>query len=148
MKFGKYYEGKMKYYNKEDCLTYKLYKKKLKYIITHFARDIESLNFIIIDDIDTYKLPNCCICQEQIEMRQEVLDIGCCNNFMHPCCFVKSILYSKTSCPLCRTSLVNILLKENNTLNREIIQLLSMLIINTDKIEIAYNKLFIKKNLS
>lgn len=148
MKFAKYYDNKIKFYNKDDCLTYRLYKKKIKYIIKHFARDIESLNFIVIDDINCYKLPLCCVCLEQIETRQEVLNIGCCNNFMHPCCFIKTILCSNASCPLCRMPLSNILLKENGSLDREILQLLSMLIINMNKIELAYNKMFFKKNFS
>ena len=111
-------------------------------------RDIESLNFVIIEDIEDYIITPCCICLEKIETRQEVFNIKCCNNFIHPCCFIKTMMNSKGRCPLCRTNLENILLKENLSLNRYIIQLLSSLLVNVENIEIKYKQINFKNSFA
>lgn len=140
MKYCKHYESKISKYRKDYHLTYKLYKKKIKFIQNNFIEEIESLNFCIINDIDEYRLSRCCICHEELDMRNKAIQIGCCENLIHYMCFIRSVIQSNRSCPLCRTKLQDILQKEKNTFGRQILQLLSSLIINIENIDNAYKQ--------
>lgn len=141
MKFAKNYNNKIKKFNKRlYFFDYKNNKKHLKNIDinTNYYK-----NSIVLNNEE------CGICLDNIEVLSNVITLGCCNKFIHPCCFVDCVVGScnkDNSCPFCRKEFKDILIATNRY-DSNILKIIALLNISFPLIEKELNNNLLNNNL-
>lgn len=103
MKFSKELSNNIQKYKqyipKEYWFNYKMFKKKLKYLVLDHYLLIHQRNLLTINNEKTHDDNECCICLES----SNLMKTFCCHNYIHHQCLVHTFTYSNVNCPICRT---------------------------------------------